>query len=165
MRVHGVCVALPDPADDGAWAGVLLRGPSGVGKSDLALRLIDEGARLVADDQVEIRMEGGVAIASSPAVIAGLLEARGLGLLRFDALPAAPIRLVADAVAADDAPRLPERQDAIIAEVATPRVGLAFAAPSASARVRLALRAVRLGLFAAPTSGLGSEGGPRFDDA
>ena len=52
MRVHGTCVAI-------AGRGVLLRAPSGAGKSDLALRLIDAGARLVADDQVELAQDNG----------------------------------------------------------------------------------------------------------
>ena len=60
MLVHATCVAL-----DGA--GVLLRGPSGSGKSDLALRLIDGGARLVADDQVALSAEAGRLVARAPA--------------------------------------------------------------------------------------------------
>src|ERR1700709_2175376 len=59
IRVHGTCIAL-----DGE--GVLLRGPSGSGKSDLALRLIDGGALLVADDQTELRRRGDAVIASAP---------------------------------------------------------------------------------------------------
>jgi len=54
--------------------GVLLRGPSGAGKSDLALRLIDAGAILVADDRVDVFIKGGVAFARAPANIAGLME-------------------------------------------------------------------------------------------
>ena len=59
LFVHASCVAL-----DGN--GVLLRGPSGSGKSDLALRLIDGGAVLVADDQVALTVEGEKILASAP---------------------------------------------------------------------------------------------------
>ncbi len=80
MQIHASCAARDS-------AGVLLTGPAGSGKSDLLLRLLDRGFVLVADDCVEVT-EG---MASPPAVLAGLLEVRGLGLLR---LPyRAPVRL------------------------------------------------------------------------
>ncbi|MGH2931204.1 MAG: HPr kinase/phosphorylase, partial [Solirubrobacteraceae bacterium] len=63
MMVHATCVACDGRA-------VLLCGPSGSGKSDLALRLIDGGAHLVADDQVVLRAERGAIVASAPAVLA-----------------------------------------------------------------------------------------------
>ena len=62
---------------------MLLRGPSGAGKSDLALRLIEAGARLIADDQTELAREGKTVIARAPARIAGLIEARGLGIVKL----------------------------------------------------------------------------------
>jgi HPr kinase/phosphorylase len=61
--------------------GVLLRGPSGVGKSETALELIRRGHRLVADDIVELRLEGGVLVGSSPELIRHYVEIRGLGIL------------------------------------------------------------------------------------
>ena len=95
MHIHASCAAR-----DGA--AVLLVGPSGSGKSDLALRLLDRGFVLIADDRVMI--EGG--IASAPPALAGLLEVRGLGIVRVEHLPAAPVRLVVRLGAAVD--RLPE---------------------------------------------------------
>ena len=74
--------------------GVLLRGPSGSGKSDLALRLIDGGARLVADDQTALAVENGVLVAHPPRSIAGRLEVRGLGIVTVPWAPSAPIGLV-----------------------------------------------------------------------
>src|SRR5262249_17365812 len=71
-RVHATCVALRIGR---SWQGVLLRGPSGAGKSDFALRLIEGGARLVADDQTELVRKGSKVIASAPTRIAGLIEA------------------------------------------------------------------------------------------
>lgn len=84
--VHATCVALGSKARP---LGILLLGPSGSGKSDLALRLIHEqGARLVSDDQVRLmRREGRTAsLVAGPAPrLAGLLEVRGLGILRLSA--------------------------------------------------------------------------------
>jgi HPr kinase/phosphorylase len=71
-RLHGSCVSKDGNA-------VLVVGPPGSGKSDLALRLLSRGFELVADDQVDVK-DG---IASSPAEIAGLLEARGVGIVRL----------------------------------------------------------------------------------
>src|ERR1700751_298914 len=82
-RMHGSCVAR-----DGA--GVLLVGPSGAGKSDLALRLLGRGFGLVADDQVDVL--GG--IARAPGALAGLLEVRGLGIVRLPYLSQAKLNLV-----------------------------------------------------------------------
>src|SRR3546814_14236208 len=75
QTVHATTVAL-----DGT--GVLLRGPAGSGKSDLALRLIDQGARLVADDRTALALEGGRIIARAPETIAGRTEVRGLEIGR-----------------------------------------------------------------------------------
>ena len=71
---------------------MLLIGPPGAGKSDLLLRLLGRGFDLVADDQVDI-LDGQV---TAPPPLAGLLEVRGLGLLRLPHLPAARLALVAD---------------------------------------------------------------------
>lgn len=71
--VHASCVACRGRA-------ILIIGPSGSGKSDLALRLIDRGARLVSDDQTLVTLENGRLLASPPRTIQGLVEVRGLGL-------------------------------------------------------------------------------------
>src|SRR5215203_5858792 len=89
LLVHATAVAIEGRA-------VLLRGPSGAGKSDLALRLIDAGARLVSDDQSALSRRGEVLIVAAAPAIAGLFEARGLGIVRLDALPEAPVALIAD---------------------------------------------------------------------
>lgn len=99
--VHGTCVEL-----DGR--GLLIRGPSGSGKSDLALRLIERGARLVADDQVALTGDGDLVLASAPPALAGRIEVRGIGILTVPCFTSAPVRLVCDLVAADEVPRLPE---------------------------------------------------------
>jgi hypothetical protein len=80
MLVHATSVATRTP--DG-WLGVLLTGPSGSGKSDLALRLLDRGWRLVADDYTRVWRSGPALYGSLDpargAAIAGLIEVRGLG--------------------------------------------------------------------------------------
>lgn len=144
MMVHGACVMI-------AGIGVLLRGASGRGKSDLALRLIDEGAVLVADDQVALIRDGDAVMASAPDALAGLLEARGVGLLRLPAVPAARLALVVDLVDAADVERLPDPDSAVMLDVALPRIVLAPFEASAAAKLRLAARAAAQGaLFRVP---------------
>src|ERR1700760_1068946 len=73
-NIHASCVAIKGK-------GVLILGESGAGKSDLALRLIDEGAKLVADDRVELYAAQSALCARAPKSIAGLIEVRGLGVI------------------------------------------------------------------------------------
>ncbi len=134
IRVHGTSVAL-------GGDGILLRGPSGSGKSDFALRLIDEGARLVADDQTELRLVGAELSMSAPATIADQIEVRGVGILRLPALRAAPLRLVVDLVPAAEIERLPEPRYCEFLGRKVPLIALAPFEASAPAKLRLALRA------------------------
>jgi RNase adaptor protein for sRNA GlmZ degradation len=131
-RLHATCIAI-------GGAAVLLRGPSGAGKSDLALRLIEGGARLVADDQVELTAEQGRLIAKAPAPIAGQLEVRGIGIVPVDVEAQAPVALIADLVAADAVERLPEPSAETLRGIAVPRIDLAPFEISAPAKLRLAL--------------------------
>lgn len=97
MILHGSCVAL-----DGR--GVLILGPSGSGKSGLALQLMALGCALVSDDRTEVAARDGALVASAPEAIRGRIEARGVGLLAAE--PAAAARLV---LAIDLAHLEPER--------------------------------------------------------
>jgi HPr kinase/phosphorylase len=110
-------------------------GPPGSGKSDLVLRLVDRGFMLVADDQVEI--DQGMA-APAPA-LAGLLEVRGLGIVRMSYRPAARLALVVDLIdgAALAATRLPSPARHTL--LGLPVVGVVAACASAPLRVALAL--------------------------
>ncbi|MDE2228502.1 MAG: HPr kinase/phosphatase C-terminal domain-containing protein [Alphaproteobacteria bacterium] len=133
--VHGTAVRL-------GRAGLLLRGPSGSGKSDLALRLIEAGARLVADDQVALARDGAEIWLSAPPALAGLIEARGLGILRLPRYPRAALRLVCDLVPRERVERLPERGVCAFLGVSVPQVALCAFDASTPAKLRFALRAL-----------------------
>ena len=136
LLVHATAVAIDAHA-------VLLRGSPGAGKSDLGLRLIDAGAVLIADDQCELRRAGSVIVVRAPATIAGLLEVRNVGILRVDTLPEAPLALIADLVAREGLERVPEPRVEMVLGIAVPSIALAPFEVSASAKLRLALRAIR----------------------
>ena len=123
MQIHASCAAREG-------YGVLLLGPSGVGKSDLLLRLLDYGFGLVADDQVVI--ENGMA--SAPAVLAGLLEVRGLGVVK---LPFTQRTRLALAIELRPAERMPSPVQHT--ETGLPLVSIDPTLCSAPARVALAL--------------------------
>jgi len=133
IRVHGTSVAL-------AGDGVLLRGPSGSGKSDLALRLIDQGARLVADDQTELQGDRNGISMRAPSPIAGRMEVRGLGILHVPSVAVAPLRLVVDLVPPGSTERLPEPRVCELLGCAVPLLALVPFEASATAKLRLALR-------------------------
>ncbi len=134
LRVHATAVAIEGRA-------VLLRGASGAGKSDLALRLIDAGARLVTDDQSELFRRGDAIFVRSPKRISGLIEVRGIGIVRIDALPEAPVVLIADLVPSDQVERLPERRREPLLGLDLPVVMLAPFEASTPAKLRLIVRA------------------------
>lgn len=132
-RVSGTCVSV-----DGH--GVLLRGPSGCGKSDLALRLIGDGAVLIADDHTDLEVRDSRLIATAPEAIRGMLEVRGLGILRFAPVNNAELAAIIDLVPADQVPRMPEPCHIHVLGVALPLFKLVSFEPSAPAKVRLAVR-------------------------
>jgi len=139
-RIHATCVAIKGRS-------VLLRGASGSGKSDLALRLIDDGAKLVADDYTEVRNEDGELFASAPETIEGLLEVRGVGILTVDHVAHAPVAAIFDLVSLSEIERLPERQAETIEGAEIPRYLLHGFDASAPAKVRVTLKAQAESLF------------------
>ncbi|HTE35039.1 MAG TPA: HPr kinase/phosphatase C-terminal domain-containing protein [Reyranella sp.] len=139
MFVHATCVALRIGK---RWRAVLLRGPSGSGKSDLALRLMEAGGRLVADDQTHVAKVGRALIATPPPALAGMIEARGVGILvlpRGQLLARAPVALLVDLVVPGRIERLPEPAHETLQEVELPRLDLAPFETSSVAKLRLAL--------------------------
>lgn len=137
MLVHASCVAIDGHA-------IQLRGPSGSGKSDLALRLIDDGAALVADDQVLLEAmppesRESRLMASAPAALSGLLEVRHIGIVKCDATASAPVLLVVD-LAAGAIERMPQGETCALLGIDLPRITLNPFEASAPAKMRIALR-------------------------
>lgn len=116
--------------------GVLLRGPSGSGKSDLALRLIDGGAVLVSDDYVELTKTEDCLLARAPEALAGKLEVRGVGILKVSSVEECAIAIVVELVESEKVDRLPEPEQTEIAGVNVPVVRLAAFEASTAAKIR-----------------------------
>ncbi|WP_375426800.1 HPr kinase/phosphorylase [uncultured Sphingomonas sp.] len=128
--IHATTVAV-------AGRGVVISGPSGSGKSDLALRLIDRGAVLVADDRTRIRIEGGRPVGGVADAIAGRLEVRGVGILRLPHEVDVPLALCIELGIKPE--RLPTPRTRAIGGVALPELLLDPRPASAPIKVELAL--------------------------
>jgi hypothetical protein len=143
INIHASCVAMGP-------SGVLLLGKSGAGKSDLALRLIDDGARLVADDRTILFTRRGQLYARCPDSIRGLMEIRGLGIVKLPCRKDVKIALVVKLGRQDV--RLPVHHSfqapaGLSVLRPPPEILLNSRAPSAPARIRAALAAFSKGLF------------------
>ena len=120
----------------GFWRGVLIQGPSGQGKSDLALRALSEGFRLVADDRVILWTSAGRLYGRAPETLHGALEVRGLDVVRHHALALSEVRLV---VRSGVAERIPKLQTVELLGVSLPLVELDLQGVSAPAKLSRAL--------------------------
>ncbi len=133
MLVHASSVVINGKA-------VLLAGPPGSGKSDLALRLIDQGATLLSDDQTELTSENGALMASAPAPIAGKIEIRHIGLAKLPHASSSPVALYVTLVTLSaTVERLPEAYSVIFLDHPIPRLTLPSFAASTPAKIRAAL--------------------------
>lgn len=144
-RIHATAIALRGKA-------ALLRGPSGSGKSDLALRCIATPplphiaghAELVADDQAELVLNRDTIDVSAPPAIAGKLEVRGLGVIELPFCASARLALVIDLVAPEDVPRYPlDEITTIFLGRAVPTLRLSAFEAASPLKVLLALAAAR----------------------
>jgi HPr kinase/phosphorylase len=135
--LHASCVQL-------LGTGVVLLGQPGRGKSDLALRLIDGGAQLVSDDRLAVERHGDVLIGRAPDPIAGLIEVRGLGVMRIGHCASSRLGLVVALGGAEPPSRLPERMTYELLGIGLPYLELDPRTASACAKVRLALTAQRV---------------------
>lgn len=136
-NIHASTVALDGRA-------VLICGPSGSGKSDLALRLLDRGFQLVSDDRTIVRRQGDRLIASAPPTIHGKLEVRGVGIVNVGPVSDVPLCLIVDL--ASDVQRLPdENRERMLLGVPIPLVSLDALTASAPSKVALALDRLGLG--------------------
>ncbi len=121
--VHANCVVVGE-------AGVLIRGPSGAGKSSLSAALIERAqaaglfARLVADDRTRLSLAGGRVVAEAPDILKGLIERRGVGLLRLPALSACVVRFVADIEEQPERMPEPDAATARLLDVPLPRIAV-----------------------------------------
>ena len=104
--LHASCVAFQGRA-------VLIIGASGRGKSGLALQLMAFGAKLVSDDRTEVVLEQGKLIARAPATIRGMIEARGVGILRAETVESAEIAWVVD-MDREEVDRLPHPREIVL---------------------------------------------------
>lgn len=140
--LHGTCVSVNGE-------GVLILGEPGTGKSDLALRLIDEPGfgvseslmrgKLISDDQVIITRQENMLVASAPANISGKLEIRGLDIVTLATQPSVPLSLVVKLQTYSAIERLPDHGTFDILGLALPLVEIDGNSPSAPARLRAAL--------------------------
>ena len=134
--LHASTVALEGRA-------VMISGPSGSGKSDLALRLLDRGFRLVSDDQTLVRRDGARLLASAPPTIAGKLEIRGIGIVEMENVSDVPVALVVELTS--DIQRMPDdSRERLILGIKVPLISVDAMTASAPSKVAVALD--RLGL-------------------
>lgn len=137
QTVHAGCVARLTPS---GWAGAVIRGPSGVGKSDLALRLLEGGWVLVGDDRLHLWASKGRVFARGAPALAGLIEARGLGVLFVPRRPITEVRLLVDCLPPTaEFDRIPEKSFEAVAGVRLNRLQLRPLEAAAPAKVRHAL--------------------------
>ncbi|MYZ47962.1 HPr kinase/phosphorylase [Propylenella binzhouense] len=150
--VHGTAVLM------GA-SGILIRGPSGSGKSRLAAAIVERGGRLVGDDRVHLSARAGRLVAVPHGALAGLIELRGRGLLRLPYEPACVVSLVADIEPEETLARLPE-PGALVTAI----LGVALPRQPVPGRPGQAIRLLRVALGATfgacDRTANGQDGGP-----
>jgi serine kinase of HPr protein (carbohydrate metabolism regulator) len=122
---------------------LLITGPSGSGKSDLALRLLDRGFTLVSDDQTIVKKDGERLVATAPPTLAGKLEVRGIGIVEVERVENMPIALIVELTS--EIQRLPDdSRERPILGVRVPLISIDAMTASAPSKVALALD--RMGL-------------------
>ena len=121
-------------------SGILIRGPSGSGKSDLALRLIDDDADLIADDRVVIKVVEKELRLSPPESISGLIEVRGIGVVKIETVQDIPLCLVVELEPSYQTQRMPEIKEELIKDVSVPIININSFESSALVKIKIVLR-------------------------
>lgn len=124
-------------------SGVLIRGPSGSGKSDLAIRLIEDGANLIADDYVRIDTDVDKILLSAPKNIAGLIEVRGIGVINMESIKDVPLRVIFDLKPTSSINRMPENLNEIIEGISIPVVEISAFECSVLSKIKIFLRTMK----------------------
>jgi len=137
-QIHASCIAIGNK-------GVLLLGETGAGKSDLALRLIDRGAVLVADDQVKLTPKGKTIIATAPLRIQKLLEVRGIGIFKLKVKKSIKVELVVQLVEQEWIERLPYPEPYECLGKYIPQLRLCAFEASAAIKIEMALASLQDG--------------------
>ena len=119
--------------------GVLIRGPSGSGKSDLALRLIDDGAGLIADDQVVIKAVGQELYLSPPDSLSGLIEVRGVGVIKIGYVRDIRLCLIIELDPSNDIQRIPTIEEELIKNIPVPVISMDAFESSVLAKIKIIL--------------------------
>ncbi len=128
----------------GRWLGALIEGPSGSGKSDLALRALAEGFRLVSDDRTVVFVSGGRLFGKAPATLRGLIEIRAVDVIGRVELPLTEIGLIVRCLGPrEQPPRLAAEECTRVCGLEIPCLSLA--ALEASAGLKLAAALEHLG--------------------
>lgn len=137
LNIYATCVSIKG-------AGVLLLGKSGSGKSDLALRLIEnKEAVLVADDRTDICVKNGTVYAGAPENIKGLLEIRGIGIIKVPYADDTPVRLAVELVEdAKKVERMPETEFFEIKGIGVPLIKLYAFEISAADKIVIKLKSI-----------------------
>jgi HPr kinase/phosphorylase len=156
-NIHATCVLLADAAavfNAPKDAGILLLGSSSAGKSDLALRLMERGARLVADDRVDLFARDNLLMACAPDALGGLIEVRGAGIIAQPFAMEARVALAVELIEVGYVPRYPEPESykpppslALLAAACPPLIWLAAFEASAPAKIVLAAAAFADALY------------------
>lgn len=132
IQLHGTCVAIKNQA-------VLIAGKPGVGKTSLALQLIDRGAILIADDQTLISLEDGILIAMSTAPLQGMMEVRGIGICTFPYQEKSPLALYIEICDGELPERLPEPTFTVYHGIRVPSLKLIRNDPLGAIKIELKL--------------------------
>jgi HPr kinase/phosphorylase len=119
--------------------GILIRGPSGSGKSDLALRLIDDGADLIADDQVVIKAVGQELYLSAPDSLSGLIEVRGIGVIKIEYVSDIRLCLIVELDPSNEIQRIPTIKEELIKNIPVPVINMYAFESSVLAKIKIIL--------------------------